>query len=1065
MPIPKLPLWLVLVFGSSWAVSQPLASSYARFTTEQGLADNWVHTALQDSQGFLWFGCEGGLSRFDGQHFLNFFKDKNRPNSLANNTVRGICEDADGVLWLAVLNGGLHRFDPATGKFDAWETDPENLQFKGELTAIVQDGDLLWLGSYNHGLGCFDKKKQQYIAWHSYPTDEHSTDTYQFNTVNHLIADRQNPRYLWVAAANRGLARFDKQTHRFEVWPISGVSGKTGVSAMRLVQDEAGLIWIGTWSGGIASFDPRSAKMEIYPYDLTSYHQPNNYNRNVVQSLLLKDEHELWVGTEDNGFGTFDRKTGKFNFFKNEFSGESPELDRMCQGLYVDLQKRLWVLGRQGGVRVFAPQQTTFRYVSLAAAAGGGRSERAEVADIAYSPSRRSLFVATENNGCFEWSDERNTLVQRATPLPDGTFPFFKTLLCDTKGNTWAGTAKTLGGGASLYVLRPGKLHFEAAILKFQPARGLEETVNDLLEDTAGNIWVATSYDGFYKLNPNNFAVESFRDQPSFAKDAPAFNKWWALLDMSLAPNGHIWFALKSGGVVDFDPTTRKFKLYNSQNGLASNEALAVECSSDGRIWVATKNGGVQSYRPGGKKGDVLELSDKMNGQHGQLVSAIGLDSVAGLLWLNTDKGLASMDPENDKMTIYGRSSGLRNAYLMGKGLAVVKGVGVVVGQPNGFCWLKQEGAVAIPPTPDTPRVVLTDLKIFNQSKYFEKQLRTTKELVLNPTESVFSFEFAMPTSLDAELAVFQYQLEGLDGEWYVAEDKHSISYSGLQPGTYTLKVRGVLPGNVTSAETRLRIRIMPNWWQTWWARSVAILAFGAALFFIYRLRTRQLKREHELQRQMIELERSALQAQMNPHFIFNCLGAIQNFILQNESEQAIEYLGSFAQLVRGVLNASVTGKVTLKEELSLLEGYLLLEQLRFNHRFEYEVKVAEGMSDTEITIPPLLIQPYIENAVLHGMTGKKNGGKVEVCFQPQGEYLNVVVRDNGHAGMGTGQPKTHKSVGMSITRRRLELLGSGGNVEVKTLKDKEGNIIGTEVTIAIGFAQEKSDTIAPLPN
>jgi sensor histidine kinase YesM len=213
-------------------------------------------------------------------------------------------------------------------------------------------------------------------------------------------------------------------------------------------------------------------------------------------------------------------------------------------------------------------------------------------------------------------------------------------------------------------------------------------------------------------------------------------------------------------------------------------------------------------------------------------------------------------------------------------------------------------------------------------------------------------------------------------------------------------------------------------------------------------------------------LERAALQAQMNPHFIFNCLNSIQNYILQSEKESAILYLGRFAGLVRSVLNASVSGKISLEEELSLLNNYLALEKLRFKDRFTYEVKVAENLNVFDVYIPPLLIQPYVENALLHGISGKVSGGEVSVFFEKKANDLEVSIQDNGvgMTGNGTKAKSTisHKSFGMSITRNRLELLKNKQENEVvhtRTIYDKHGQISGTKVTILIGLKQDFFET------
>lgn len=299
----------------------------------------------------------------------------------------------------------------------------------------------------------------------------------------------------------------------------------------------------------------------------------------------------------------------------------------------------------------------------------------------------------------------------------------------------------------------------------------------------------------------------------------------------------------------------------------------------------------------------------------------------------------------------------------------------------------------------------------------------------------------------------YRYRLDG--GDWLHTQNR-SVNYSALLPGERLFEVQSQNEDGIWSDSAAYRFTIRPPWWATWWFRGLAALALMGAGIGFFRYRTKQLKRENELQRQMNELERSALQAQMNPHFIFNCLGAIQNFILQNEKDQAITYLGSFARLVRGVLNASVSGKTSLQEEVQLLENYLHLEQLRFDHRFDYTVSVGKNLDVFDIEIPPLLIQPYVENAVLHGMTARESGGKVEVHFEKINQALEVVIKDNGVGLQINSQAtstKNHKSVGMSITQCRLELLSDHlgeSKAEVYNLLDLDGKTIGVEAKIRI---------------
>lgn len=205
----------------------------------------------------------------------------------------------------------------------------------------------------------------------------------------------------------------------------------------------------------------------------------------------------------------------------------------------------------------------------------------------------------------------------------------------------------------------------------------------------------------------------------------------------------------------------------------------------------------------------------------------------------------------------------------------------------------------------------------------------------------------------------------------------------------------------------------------------------------------------------MTKLERAALQAQMNPHFIFNCLNSIQNFILQNDTQKAVEFLSRFARLVRLNLNASVEGVISLEEEIKLLDNYLALEQERFDHRFDYQIEMEEGLEDMDLELPPMLIQPFVENAIVHGISKQEGQGKVQIKITKEQGHLLVKVQDNGtgHTTKPSANDSAkHKSVGMSITRKRLGLLDAAlsDTIKITTLQDQNGDCIGTEVSFHI---------------
>lgn len=208
------------------------------------------------------------------------------------------------------------------------------------------------------------------------------------------------------------------------------------------------------------------------------------------------------------------------------------------------------------------------------------------------------------------------------------------------------------------------------------------------------------------------------------------------------------------------------------------------------------------------------------------------------------------------------------------------------------------------------------------------------------------------------------------------------------------------------------------------------------------------MQKENKIQKELIALERSALQAQMNPHFIFNCLNSIQNYIMRNDKDMAMDYLGRFATLIRQYLNTSTRDLVTLDDEISMLTNYLHLEQMRFNQSFEYHFQVDKNIDPTEITLPPLLIQPFVENAILHGMTSITNGGQINIGISKKENQLQITIKDNGKGFDKNKNTGMRKSLGIAITQKRLQYINdhAEGNYAISTRSDESG----TEINITV---------------
>lgn len=334
-----------------------------------------------------------------------------------------------------------------------------------------------------------------------------------------------------------------------------------------------------------------------------------------------------------------------------------------------------------------------------------------------------------------------------------------------------------------------------------------------------------------------------------------------------------------------------------------------------------------------------------------------------------------------------------------------------------------------------------------------------------------FEIEFATLNLLRRNMVKYSYMLDNYDEDWEYCNSNHRyVDYNKMRPGTYVFKIKAANEVNQWMEEpTELTIIIQPAWYQRASFNILVILLLSFAIFVVVRQRNKIVnqKREQkriitELETQMLQLKQKTLQLQMNPHVIFNTLNSIQQYILNNDVENAVSYLSSFSKLMRRILNNSNERYITLSDEIEAVSLYLQLESMRLGNRFSYEIDVAPEVDAKNIEIAPLIVQPFVENAIIHGLVPKKDNCFLSIRFSKLSEgKLLCVVEDNGVGRKHSEKMKqergaSHKSYGMSITRRRLETLTKISNddfsVEVVDLYDDNDMPSGTRVDIIISF-------------
>ncbi|MEM7038414.1 MAG: histidine kinase, partial [Bacteroidota bacterium] len=335
--------------------------------------------------------------------------------------------------------------------------------------------------------------------------------------------------------------------------------------------------------------------------------------------------------------------------------------------------------------------------------------------------------------------------------------------------------------------------------------------------------------------------------------------------------------------------------------------------------------------------------------------------------------------------------------------------------------------------------------------------------LYLNRDQTTLEFQFAAQNFYNPLQNTFQFKLEGWEEKWRTKANVAAADYAQLSPGWYRFRVKARSGHGAWSPERTLVLRIPEAWYEMLLVQLAAGLLVVGLIAFAVNRRIQRSRREARLvaehEKQLAELELTALRAQMNPHFLFNSLNSIHHFVMNKQPREAANYLTDFSALIRKILSNSRHSAIALKDELDALCLYIKLEQLRFDHRFEFQLEMDPNLDPGFVQVPPLIFQPYVENAILHGLTPLEKGGRLEISFAVEEEHMLCRIRDNGigrekAAARNQYRDTQHAPLGMNITRKRLAGLNTGAeradSIQIIDLKNGQGQACGTEVRLIL---------------
>jgi len=988
---------------------------FTRYSVKDGLSDNNISCLQQDDEGYLWIGTVAGLNRYDGNSFKKFYQGT-APLQLPSGNISKLKLFDKHQLGI-ITRGGFQLIN--TKNYSAQNfLIPDNTAFTTPLNAAwdaEQLSDRSFAVTSAAGFCVFDKKGNVKFRHDAYNiTDIGRKRILYGRDIFKMPANR----YLLYIEENK-IAIYDDQKKTFEesdgtdrIWNIflhpRGQHPGPWIVKHRVNSNDFIFIQL--------------AKDSITYYN-------NSTNKYISTALPFRVIDELnWESKiqqfNDSVFMLNSRSNGFYFLHVNKQTGKI-----YCDGqkflsnykiicLFLDKDKRLWAGTNEGLLKqeLYPPIINSYRYPPP----GGEKFSGGFTCTYRYknkiyagrfSVTKGMAIINADNMQLIkevdffekktQWNEIQSIEMYHPDTLWIGTN--IGILWYDTKTDTY------------------GKL-FDAK--KYPWATGFAANLAPARKD--GYAWMCGVLGGIvvrYHIPSRTSSVFTSATKPALPFDRVKRVVYDSYGDVWLS--GHS-LARWNNRKQEFDTLITVYGGANKYN----DDIVAITSDTNGSLWFHNAHNGLLEYQIKEKKFAAYSMKDGLPSDVLQSLSPV----IDNKLWIASNSHITLFDTRTKKITIYDIGDGLPEQKPTGRRINFDAEKGQLY-----LC--SNEYIVKFPFTPEkkpdhSSKLLIEEAGVQNKKTFFQP----AGELRIKYNENNLLLNY---TVIDFEKSNYQfaYRLDN-SGNWTVVGNQRSINLSNLPPGNYSVQLRASgKPGIEKTSE--LSFVISSPFWKTGWFVSIVAFLFAICIYFLYRRRIHHIRQRADIDKQLSQTEMKALQAQMNPHFIFNSLNSIREMILNNENKDASHYLSKFAHLIRITLDQSSQSLVSLGNTIDYLERYMEMENIR-NSLFTHEITIDENLDVNETLVPPMLIQPFIENAIWHGISASKRNIHVTIHFKKENEKLICTIDDNG---MGIDQSQKnkpnntnrHRAVGIVNIKNRVKLLNEKYDLHAQiSIRDKK---------------------------
>lgn len=1024
------------------------------------IIDDHVNEVFQDKDENIWFATDAGLCKLNYQQnmFGHIYHIPENKNSLASNKISSITEDNKGNLWIAFENKGFDKYNLKSQTFEHFQNKTHPELKSDYVSKLYFDKNWnLWIGLWR-GVG-FNIFNPQTKEFKHYAFDPH---TRKRDWYADFLEDKTGTNWvgIWGAA---GLHQFDTEKGKFLSKTFKPLNRPLSKQINKLFIDNRNNLWIGCKNQIIYKYSLESNTFHSYIYrnfPLSEEKVKNlkikkeNFNRfNEIISISSDKSGNIWFITKNeiiNYISSDDRFTAysckNYNFLNTDYNGiwftkeNSLEFFSFNEKKFTDFHTDISV--DLSDIKKILPYNNKDDFLLVT----GNKIIKYPQETITYSVKESKNLIkevfTDSNNKIWIFTNDKLVLIDEDSNTLDTDkfniklkgieiYSFYE----DTNQTIWLGTNNGLYKIEDLnniahYIHNPNNQYSI-----------LNNKIYSIVEDISNNLWLGTE-NGLCKFDEtqNKF----------FAYNQPGDDAITSHLTSDLFEDsqGNIWIGTTNKGLNKLNPETSKIQHYThntyDSTSISSNTIHCIFEDHNHNVWIGTSEGlNLLKYKQASFKRFYIQ-----DGLPSNSIASI-VEDEDGNLWIATSNGLSKYDLTQNQFKNYYETDGLQENSYANASCKLSDGR-LVFGGENGINIFNPKNLKF---QDNIPEIQITSFKIFN--KIVKTDFTSSESIKLNYKENFFTISFSSLSFINPGKQLYYYKLDKIDPDWNKISSDPKASYTDINPGNYTFKVKSVSESGQESNIKTIKIIIKPPFWRTYWFYAFIIIIVLTITSWIIILKFKKFKAEKE----NLELEQKLLRSQMNPHFIFNALMPIQNFIYSNDSTNADKFLTKFSRLLRLILQNSRATFISIDDEVNTITNYLELQKLRFDDKFNYSVIVDSKIDKESVLIPPMLAQPFIENSIEHGFVDKSKKYNLNIGIWLADKSIIYIIEDDG-IGINKSteikklSEKSHKSLGMQITKERMLNLkrNQKQNIELKIedLNTINSNKQGTRVTLAI---------------